>query len=213
MSGYSQEEIVGRNCRFLQGADREQEALATIRAALANQEACVVTLRNYRKNGELFLNRLSIRPLVDREGNVIYDLGVQYDVTDQVTLRHLAGFRPERRRGLASRGEAIGRSSGSFGRPGDPRASTARSPLGREQGWRGASVGSRPSGQNANRLWAAAQARPGRRPVHSTSRRAARSAANRPKTAACSSPSRNRWGMRDRPTCAPTRAPVKMARA
>lgn len=87
MSGYSQEEIVGRNCRFLQGADREQEALATIRAALANEEPCVVTLRNYRKNGELFLNRLSIRPLVDREGNVIYYLGVQYDVTDQVRTR------------------------------------------------------------------------------------------------------------------------------
>ena len=84
MSGYSQEEIVGRNCRFLQGADHEQEALATIRAALAKQEACVVTLRNYRKNGELFLNRLSIRPLVDQENNVIYYLGVQYDVTNQV---------------------------------------------------------------------------------------------------------------------------------
>ena len=80
MSGYSQDEIVGRNCRFLQGEDRDQKALATIRAALANKEACVVTLRNYRKNGELFLNRLSIRPLVDREGTVIYYLGVQYDM-------------------------------------------------------------------------------------------------------------------------------------
>ncbi len=87
MSGYSQEDIVGRNCRFLQGADREQEALDTIRAALQRQEACVVTLRNYRKNGERFLNRLSIRPLVDREGNAIYYLGVQYDVTDQVRTR------------------------------------------------------------------------------------------------------------------------------
>ena len=87
MSGYSQEDIVGRNCRFLQGADREQEGLNAIRAALAKHEACVVTLRIYRKNGELFLNRLSIRPLVDREGKVIYYLGVQYDVTDQVRTR------------------------------------------------------------------------------------------------------------------------------
>ncbi|WP_434735412.1 PAS domain-containing protein [Candidatus Accumulibacter necessarius] len=44
-------------------------------------KACVVTLRNYRKTGELFLNRLSIRPLVDREGTVIYYLGVQYDLS------------------------------------------------------------------------------------------------------------------------------------
>lgn len=84
ISGYSQEEIVVRNCRFLQGTDRDQEGLHTIRAALARKESCVVTLRNYRKNGELFFNRLSIRPLVDREGNVIYYLGVQYDVTHQV---------------------------------------------------------------------------------------------------------------------------------
>lgn len=87
MSGYTQAEIVGRNCRFLQGEDRDQEGLQTIRAALAKKESCVVTLRNYRKNGEMFLNRLAIRPLVDREGNVIYYLGVQYDITQQVKAR------------------------------------------------------------------------------------------------------------------------------
>ncbi len=53
----------------------------TIRAALARQEACVVTLRNYRRDGSMFLNRLSIRPLLDREGRVIYYLGVQYDLS------------------------------------------------------------------------------------------------------------------------------------
>ena len=87
ISGYTQEEIVGRNCRFLQGEDRDQEGLQTIRAALQRHEACVVTLRNYRKNGELFFNRLAIRPLVDRDGHVIYYLGVQYDITEQVQAR------------------------------------------------------------------------------------------------------------------------------
>jgi PAS domain S-box-containing protein len=87
ISGYSQDEIVGRNCRFLQGEDHDQEALQTIRAALQKHEPCIVTLRNYRKNGELFLNRLAIRPLTDPDGNVIYYLGVQYDVTDQVRAR------------------------------------------------------------------------------------------------------------------------------
>lgn len=83
MSGYSPDEIVGRNCRFLQGEDRNQEARATIRAALDRQEACVVTLRNYRKSGEMFMNRLSIRPLLDRDGKVIYYLGVQYDLSER----------------------------------------------------------------------------------------------------------------------------------
>ncbi len=87
ISGYAQDEIIGRNCRFLQGEDRDQEELNTIRAALQKHEPCIVTLRNYRKNGELFLNRLAIRPLVDQEGNVIYYLGVQYDITDQVRAR------------------------------------------------------------------------------------------------------------------------------
>jgi PAS domain S-box-containing protein len=87
ISGYSQDEIVGRNCRFLQGEDHDQEALQTIRAALQKHEPCIVTLRNYRKNGELFFNRLAIRPLTDPDGNVIYYLGVQYDVTDQLRAR------------------------------------------------------------------------------------------------------------------------------
>jgi PAS domain S-box-containing protein len=84
MTGYSRDEIVGRNCRFLQADDRDQEALDEIRAALADQRPVEVTLRNYRKDGKLFYNRLSIRPLLDPDGRVIYYLGVQYDVTEQV---------------------------------------------------------------------------------------------------------------------------------
>jgi PAS domain S-box-containing protein len=84
MTGYSREEILGRNCRFLQGDDREQPAVAEIRAALADKRPVQVTLRNYRKDGRRFYNRLSIRPLLDPDGRPIYYLGVQYDVTDQV---------------------------------------------------------------------------------------------------------------------------------
>lgn len=84
ISGYSQEEIVGRNCRFLHREDCDPAALETIRKALRQHEACTVTLLNYRKNGDPFHNCLSIRPLVDQEGRVIYYLGVQYDVTDKI---------------------------------------------------------------------------------------------------------------------------------
>ncbi len=84
ITGYDREEILGRNCRFLQGDDRDQEGIEQIRQAMRNHEATTVTLRNYRKDGKLFYNRFSIRPLLDREGRLIYYLGVQYDVTRQV---------------------------------------------------------------------------------------------------------------------------------
>ncbi len=84
LTGYSQEDIIGHNCRFLQGPDREQEARYKIAEAIKKNEACEVTLRNYRKDGELFYNRLKISPLLNRKGKVIYFMGLQYDVTYQV---------------------------------------------------------------------------------------------------------------------------------
>jgi PAS domain S-box-containing protein len=85
--GYEQHEIIGRNCRFLQGTDRDQPELARLRAAVAKGEPVEVTLRNYRKNGELFHNRLVVKPLLDERGKVIYFLGVQYDITRQVVAQ------------------------------------------------------------------------------------------------------------------------------
>jgi PAS domain S-box-containing protein len=87
MCGYPQEEIVGRNRRFLQGVDRDQPELARLRDAVKKGEPVEVTLRNYRKNGELFHNRLVVKPLTDYRGNVVYFLGVQYDITEQVNAR------------------------------------------------------------------------------------------------------------------------------
>ena len=84
MCGYPKNEIVGRNCRFLQGQDREQPEIDKLRAAIKKGEAIEVTLRNYRKNGELFYNRLDVKPLLDDRGNIVYYLGVQYDVTNQI---------------------------------------------------------------------------------------------------------------------------------
>lgn len=84
LTGYSREEIIGHNCRFLQGDDRDQEARWQIAEAIKRHEAVEVTLRNYRKNGSLFHNRLKIIPLFDKKHRVIYYLGVQYDITSQI---------------------------------------------------------------------------------------------------------------------------------
>ena len=83
ITGYSTEETIGRNCRFLHEQDKDQDDLQKIRDAIKNQASVEVTLKNFRKNGELFYNRLSITPLFDNEGNLIYFMGVQYDVTEQ----------------------------------------------------------------------------------------------------------------------------------
>ncbi|PWS26328.1 PAS domain-containing sensor histidine kinase [Pedobacter yonginense] len=81
MSGYRRSEIIGHNCRFLQGADRSQRARAIIREAVANGEVCTVDIRNYRKNGDLFWNELFISPIVGDDGKVTNFIGVQNDIT------------------------------------------------------------------------------------------------------------------------------------
>jgi PAS domain S-box-containing protein len=88
ITGYSKEEAVGRNCRFLHEQEKYQEELQQIRDAIKNAKPVEVTLRNFRKNGELFYNRLSITPLFDNEGQLIYFMGVQYDITEQIMAQH-----------------------------------------------------------------------------------------------------------------------------
>ena len=84
LTGYGQEDIIGINCRFLQGQDRDQEARLIIKEAVAQKQEVEVTLRNYKKDGTLFHNHLKITPLFDHKGRIIYFLGVQYDVTYRV---------------------------------------------------------------------------------------------------------------------------------
>ncbi len=84
MTGYAHDEVVGRNCRFLQGSDRDQPELEQLREGMKNKAPVEVTLRNYHKDGTLFYNRLVVKPLFDNKGNVVYFLGVQYDVTQHV---------------------------------------------------------------------------------------------------------------------------------
>ncbi|WP_253737552.1 PAS domain S-box protein [Halohasta salina] len=82
-TGYSREEAVGLNCRFLQGDDRDQQALDTLREAVMDEEPVTVDLRNYRRNGELFWNRLSVTPVYDETGTLANYIGIQQEVTEE----------------------------------------------------------------------------------------------------------------------------------
>lgn len=85
MTGYLAEEVIGKNCRYLQGNDENQEdQINIIRDAINQKQHCLVTLRNYRKDGTMFWNELSMSPIFDAQGNVTHYLGIQKDVTNKV---------------------------------------------------------------------------------------------------------------------------------
>lgn len=81
LTGYPVAEVLGRNCRFLQGPNTDPAAVAEIRAAIADQRECVVEILNYRRDGSPFWNRLSITPVRDSSGSVTHYIGIQSDVT------------------------------------------------------------------------------------------------------------------------------------
>ncbi|AHE97688.1 PAS domain-containing protein [Thioalkalivibrio paradoxus] len=104
LTGYGRDEILYRDCRFLQGTDTDQDGVREIRAALDAGTPCRVVLRNYRKDGSMFWNELSITPVYNDDDQLTYYIGIQKDITDRV----LAEQRAERaeRALAAARGRA-----------------------------------------------------------------------------------------------------------
>ena len=84
LTGYTSEEILYQDCRFLQSGDRDQEALPAIREALRKEGSCREVLRNYRKDGTPFWNELSLSTMKNPIDGQTYFVGVQKDVTTQV---------------------------------------------------------------------------------------------------------------------------------
>lgn len=84
ITGYSQSEVVGRNCRFLNAKAREQAAVGAVRRAIAARAPCSVLLRNHRKDGEAFWNQLSIAPVEDATGRLTHFVGVTVDASERV---------------------------------------------------------------------------------------------------------------------------------
>lgn len=91
LTGYTESEILGRNCRFLQGEGTEEAPVAEMREAIDAREPVSVELRNYRKNGSAFWNRVTIAPVRDDDGEMTNWVGFQEDVTErkhyETTLR------------------------------------------------------------------------------------------------------------------------------
>jgi PAS domain S-box-containing protein len=84
ITGYREEEILGRNCKFLQGPQTDAGTVEKIRAALNNGVEFYGEIQNYRKDGTLFWNQLSISPMRGEQGEVTHFIGVQSDITDRV---------------------------------------------------------------------------------------------------------------------------------
>ncbi|GGB14716.1 hybrid sensor histidine kinase/response regulator [Sphingomonas metalli] len=81
MTGYREEEILGSNCRFLQGPETDPEAINQVRSAIAKQEEASVEVLNYRKNGSTFWNALFVSPVFDENGQLLYYFGSQLDIS------------------------------------------------------------------------------------------------------------------------------------
>ena len=86
VTGYSKEEIHGRNCSFLQGPDTEPDPIFTIRRALSKANNCRVSITNYRKSGEKFKNLLSLKPVFDGGDIYRFVIGVQLDIFEDALL-------------------------------------------------------------------------------------------------------------------------------
>lgn len=87
ITGYSAGEALGRNCRFLQGTDRDQPEVAVMRRAIRGGREAHVVLRNYRKDGGIFWAQLSISPLRDAAGQISHYVGVLSDITEARNYR------------------------------------------------------------------------------------------------------------------------------
>ncbi|MGF1472784.1 MAG: PAS domain-containing protein, partial [Rubrobacteraceae bacterium] len=107
ITGYPAEEVLGYNCRFLQGEDREQAALEEVRTAVREEHDCRVVLRNHRKDGAPFWIELHISPVHDEKGRLVNFVGVQNDVSERRGLEDALRKREEQLR-LAMRAGHIG---------------------------------------------------------------------------------------------------------
>ena len=91
LTGYSTDEIIGRNCRFLQGPETDPVTVKKMRACFEQQQGCIQWLVNYRKDGSMFWNLLFISPVFAPDGRLLYFFANQHDLSSETPLT-LDGF-------------------------------------------------------------------------------------------------------------------------
>ncbi|MGB5818969.1 MAG: PAS domain S-box protein [Saonia sp.] len=84
LTGYSEEDIVGKNCRFLQKEDKNQDGIREMNKAIKEGRSCQVIVRNYKKDGTLFWNEIAMTPILDERGSIIHYIGIQNDITERI---------------------------------------------------------------------------------------------------------------------------------
>ena len=87
LTGYDRTEVLGRNCRFMQGPETDPAAVDRIRAALADETVVVVDVLNYRKDGASFWNAVHVGPIFGPDGTLTHFYGSQWDITEIVEQR------------------------------------------------------------------------------------------------------------------------------
>ncbi|EGK90056.1 PAS domain-containing sensor histidine kinase [Microcoleus vaginatus PCC 9802] len=102
LTGYSAEEVIGRNCRFLQGPDTDQAELDKLRSSLRAGTEIQVVLKNYRKDKTPFWNELIVSPILDNEGKLTHFIGVQNDISKRVAAETALQESEERLRAIAT---------------------------------------------------------------------------------------------------------------
>jgi diguanylate cyclase (GGDEF)-like protein/PAS domain S-box-containing protein len=94
LTGYSLAEVQGRNCRFLQGSERMQSGVETVKKAVQERRQVQTIIKNFKKDGTPFWNELKLSPLKDNAGRVTHYLGIQHDATPKIQaeakLTHMA---------------------------------------------------------------------------------------------------------------------------
>lgn len=90
LCGYAEEEVLGRNCRFLQGPETTPESIAQVRKVISNRSVDTVEILNYRKDGSSFVNALQIGPIYDDGGRLLFFFGAQLDITEKLRMEEQA---------------------------------------------------------------------------------------------------------------------------